>query len=117
DFASRLIRIRLGEITDAARRTEADVARAWAKAHPAVLAGLLDLAVDVLKELPRVQMAGMPRMADFARVLAALDTVAGTSGMARYTEAMEDLLTDVIDSDPLAVAVRDGITAPWKGTT
>jgi hypothetical protein len=117
DFASRLIRIRLNEIADADRRTEADVAAAWQAAHPVVLAGLLDLAAGVLAVLPDVQMDGMPRMADFARLLTALDGVAGTSGMARYTEAMEDLLTDVLDSDPVAVAVRDGITEPWKGTT
>jgi hypothetical protein len=117
DFASRLIRLRLTGIPDTARRTEAEISSAWEQAHPVVLAGLLDLAVMVAARVPHVRMAGMPRMADFARLLTALDAVAGTTGMARYTEAMEDLLSDVIDSDPVAVAVRDGIISPWSGTT
>jgi hypothetical protein len=45
------------------------------EAHPVALGGLLDLTAAVLARLPDVRLDRRPRMADYARVLAAVDQV------------------------------------------
>lgn len=117
DLADRLLPISLERIDPAARRGEdaqllADAERA------AVLGGLLDLAVSVLAALPSVRLARLPRMADFARLLAALDAVTGWQTLAHYTGQAAGLAEWVIESDPLAAAVRDLLdrAGGWSGT-
>jgi hypothetical protein len=68
DLADRTITVHLERISEAARRTDGEVRRAFADAHPRILAGLLDMVVmglggleDVRKERRR-----LPLMADFA---------------------------------------------------
>lgn len=79
------------------RRSEYDLAEAWAEAHPYVLGALLDLAAAVHHRLPAVAVADMPRMADFAKVLVAVDKVLGTKGMARYRERSKRVAADTLD--------------------
>jgi len=45
--------------------------------RPAVLGALFDVLACVLAVLPGVRLESMPRMADFARVLAAVDETQG----------------------------------------
>lgn len=61
------------------RRYDADLAEAWEDAHPRILGALLDLAAQVLKVLPHVVLPDPPRIADFARILAAVDQITGTT--------------------------------------
>jgi hypothetical protein len=70
----------------------------------------------VLKALPDVRLADPPRMADFARVLAAVDHVLGTSGVATYKSLAGDLAADAVASDSVLSAIRDTIREPWEGT-
>jgi integrase len=77
DLAERLLTIELHTIPDRRRREEAELDRAFRQAHPAILASLFDLLVKVLRVLPDVTLTHRPRMADFARVLAAVDHVTG----------------------------------------
>ena len=58
----------------------------WAAAMPHILGGLLDLAADIHKRLPSIEVEKLPRMADYALVLAAIDEVLGTNGLERYRE-------------------------------
>lgn len=69
--------------------------------------------------LPRVKLDRYPRMADFARVLAAVDKVLGTNALDAYRGQGARLAEDVIESDPVAAAVykpaqtdRDGPARP-----
>jgi len=52
DLANRCISFRLAEVTE--RKTETELREAFAKAHPKILAGLLDATVDGLRRLPEV---------------------------------------------------------------
>ncbi len=105
DLAERLLTIELRLIPDSARREEADLDAAYTAAHPAILASLFDLLADVLKVLPDVVLTERPRMADFARVLAAVDQVAGWSTLESYKDTARDAVADVLDGEPFAKAV------------
>ncbi|MFC5719853.1 ATP-binding protein [Streptomyces gamaensis] len=105
DLAERLLTIELQLIPDHKRREEAELDRAYAEAHPAILASLFDLLAKVLKALPDVELDERPRMADFARVLAAVDHVTGWSTLDSYKSTAADAVADVLDGEPFAQAV------------
>jgi hypothetical protein len=86
------------------RRREDELAESWHKAKPHVLGGLLELAAQALARLPAVKVDDMPRMADFAAVLAAVDLVLGTRGLARYQERSKRIAADTLD-DPFIGAL------------
>jgi hypothetical protein len=114
DLAERLLTVELHRITE--RRYDADLSRAWADAHPRILGALLDLAAQVLKLLPDVVLPDPPRMADFARVLAAVDQVLGTSGLDTYARLASDLAADAVTGDPVLSAITETIQTQWTGT-
>ena len=76
----------LDRIDDDARLTETELNEQWQKAYPTILGGLLVTSGDVMRLLPSVRLATSPRMADFARILAAVDQLCGTNGLERYAE-------------------------------
>ena len=105
DLAERLLTIELHTIPDRERREEAEMDRAYADAHPGILASLFDLLSEVLKVLPDVELTERPRMADFARVLAAVDQVRGWKTLESYKATARDAVADVLDGEPFAQAV------------
>lgn len=105
DLAERLLTIELLLIPDHKRREEAELDAAYAEAHAAILASLFDLLADVLQVLPDVQLTERPRMADFARVLAAVDKVKGWETLQTYKASARDAVADVLDGEPFAQAV------------
>ncbi len=118
DLAERILPLELTRIDPTRRRTDAEIAAAYDAARPAVLAALLDLLSQVLAALPAVQVTELPRMADFARILAALDSVTGWTTLADYTAAAVDLAATVLADDPVADAVRRHLAkvGAWSGT-
>ncbi|MCP2336986.1 ATP-binding protein [Actinomadura rupiterrae] len=105
DLAERLLTLELNLIPDHARREEAELDAAYRDAHPAILASLFDLLAEVLKALPDVELTHRPRMADFARVLAATDHVTGWHTLDTYAAGARDAVADVLDGDPFAQAL------------
>ncbi|MEU6567307.1 ATP-binding protein [Streptomyces parvulus] len=105
DLAERLVTIELHTIPDAKRREENEMDQAYADAHAAILASLFDLLAEVLKVLPDVVLTERPRMADFARILAAVDKVQGWTTMDSYKASARDAVADVLDGEPFAQAV------------
>jgi len=118
DLAERLLVIELQPILDTGRRPEAAVRAAYADARPAILASLLDLLALVLGELPGLSMDRMPRMADFARVLKAIDTVQQWTTLDDYLSASTDVAADVLEGDIFANAViaLANRAREWQGT-
>lgn len=102
DLAERSLWVTLGRIDPSQRRTEREVDRAWASEYGSLFGGLVSLVVAVLAEMPHVQLQEMPRMADFAEVLAAVDKVNAGSGLPRYIEAQATLLADIAEVDVFA---------------
>lgn len=119
DLADRLVRVGLERIDQSDRRTDAEVTERLAEAAPRIFGALLDIVAHVLEVLPTVKLATMPRMADYARVLAAIDQVTGLDCLPRYLALGTELMADVVDDDPVAVAVRDLTErrgGRWSGT-
>ena len=114
DLADRLVEVEalpMGE-----RRSEEELDEAWRQAHPYVLGALLDLAAQVLAVLPDITREGLPRMADFARIMLALDAIWDSKGYARYTE--QSLITSerVAEGDVVCIEVIKRITEKWTGS-
>lgn len=66
-----------------------------------------------------VTLDTLPRMADFARVLAAVDKVTGGNSLNTYLNQRGRIAGDVIEADPVALSVvklieHDGL---WSGTS
>lgn len=96
DLAERIAAADLARIEEGARRAEADITAAWEQARPAIMGSLLDLAAKVHDLLPRVKVDKLPRMADFALVLAAVDQVMGTNGLERYRDRSRKIAADTL---------------------
>lgn len=111
DLAERLLTIELHTIPDRNRREEAELDRAYRDAHPSILASLFDLLAEVLRVLPDVELTHRPRMADFARVLAAVDHVTGWDTQGSYRATAADAVADVLEGEPFARAVVDLVRA------
>jgi hypothetical protein len=116
DLADRLLALELERIPDARRASDEDLFASWRAAQPVALGGLLDVAVKVLAVLPGVRRSQLPRMADFARVLLAVDEVLDSKGYASYAEEAGRTAEQVADADSVTVAIREHVTRPWSGT-
>lgn len=118
DLAERVLMVELQLIDGNRRRSEEELDAAFAEARPAVLGGLLDLLAGVLEVLPSVRLDSMPRMADFARVLAAVDQVTGWQTLTDYLAASSNVASDALEGDLFGSAVADLVTqaGAWTGT-
>jgi len=118
DLAERLLPVELDPISPQNRRTDDELNAAFEPARPAVLGALLDLTAKVLKLLPTVKVERLPRLADFAKILAALDQATGWNTLADFTELADEITATVIEADPFADAVRTLIRTrgEWTGT-
>lgn len=56
--------------------------------------------------LPSVRLASKPRMADFARIVAAVDAMLGTDGLTAYLEKQGALAADSLSADPFIEAIQ-----------
>ena len=66
DLMDRSLLFRLPQIKEESRQTEAAFWKRFHAALPRILGGLLTALSGVLREQPRVRLASLPRMADFA---------------------------------------------------
>lgn len=104
DLAERLLRMQLKRPEK--RRDETELAAQWQRDRPRILGALLTLAADVLHRLPSVEVVDPPRMADYARVLAGVDEVQGTSGLSRYREQSRLMAADTLDDSFIAALIE-----------
>ncbi|MGO9079904.1 MAG: hypothetical protein ACLQDY_12800 [Streptosporangiaceae bacterium] len=114
DLADRMLPVDLDVITEQTRLTEEDLWPAWRDAHPAILGALLTLAAAVMDRLPSVQLPSKPRMADFARIVAAVDLILSTNGLPRYVRRGADLAADGLSGDSFAVRMQ-AVIKPERG--
>ena len=117
DLADRTIAITLDLIPDEERLDEETFWPEWAAAHPQLLGALLDLAARVMARLPAVRLSRKPRMADFARILAAVDAELGTSAFDRYIQQAANLAAEGLSGDSFASRIREVVTASFEGTS
>jgi hypothetical protein len=121
DLADRLLPVDLAVITEEHRRAEEDLWPSWRQIHPLVLGALLDLVSQIMAALPRVRLERKPRMADFARIVAAVgqvvDTEESRSALARYVGRGADLAADGLSGNSFAVTITRNIASEFYGTS
>ncbi|MFI9211543.1 ATP-binding protein [Streptomyces sp. NPDC053253] len=118
DLAERLLMLDLQLIEPEQRRTEEELATAFETIRPAVLGSLFDLLAAVLAVLPNVKLDSLPRMADFARVLAAVDQVMEWNTLDDYLAASANIAGDALEGDPFGSALATLVEqcGTWTGT-
>lgn len=115
DLADRTILVTLDRIDESARRTESDLNRGWDNLRARLFGVLCAEVAGVAGVLSDLRLATAPRMADFARILAALDQRHGTDGLRRYSEQATTMAEDVIAGSPFLAELAT-ITTEIFGT-
>lgn len=110
DLADRLLLIQLPVIPDEERKSDKDLDSFWKEIYPEAIASLLDLAARVHAHVKNVELAKLPRMADFAKVLKALDEIEGTNSLELYLEGIGSLAATTVESDEFLVAITKVVT-------
>jgi hypothetical protein len=113
DLGDRLVLVDLETIGK--RRSETALLDQHKKMRPRILGALCTLLSRVLRTLPTVHLEEMPRMADFACVLAALDEIRGTRSLVTYLGQRERIADDIVEGDPVASMVAEWLEAT-RGT-
>lgn len=122
DLLSRCVLIELPVIEPQQRASEQALLSLWEGARPRVFGALLDALAAAMRELPAVDLAELPRMADFAKLAVAAGRAAG------YTA--EDFLEayrgnemaghqTALEGSPLCAALcklLDAEPRRWQGT-
>ncbi|PCJ91190.1 MAG: hypothetical protein COA50_16820 [Flavobacteriaceae bacterium] len=121
DLADRSIIVTLPVICNTARQTEAEFWKAFNKAAPQILAGLLDAVSVAIGGIGSVRLPEAPRMADFAKWVTAAEPALGwTHGafMESYAANRQSVEDAAIEGNPFAEAILTLITdrGPWNGT-
>ncbi len=118
DLAERVLLLDLQLIDSHRRRSEEELDATFAVDRPAVLAALFDVLACALAVLPSVRLQSMPRMADFARVLAAVDQTQGWRTLDDYLATSANVATDAMEGDPFAMAIAALVdqAGTWQGT-
>ena len=116
DLAERLVLVNVNRISERSRLTETKLAKRWTEQYPLLFGALLDLVAGLAGILPSVRLDSSPRMADFALVVAGVDRMLGTGGLARFAEQARTMAEDSLDADPFLAAMRTGLHTPFTGT-
>ena len=120
DLADRAILLMLEPIPEERRRPEQELWAAFEEERPSILGVLLDAVVEGLKRLPKTRLEKLPRMADFALWATACETALWPAGTFRsaYCRNCDEAVEGVIDTDPIAAAVRAVMATRtvWTGT-
>jgi hypothetical protein len=111
DALERLVLVELERVAETDRRAESDLWSEFNRLHGRILGALLDDIAGVLEHLPaaRAEATELPRMADYALILAALDRHADLDDVAGfadvYKRSVRSVLADRAQSDPLTTAL------------
>jgi len=120
DLGERSLFLVLEPIPDDQRRPEAKLWAAFEAVRPSILGALLDAVVMGLARLRDTKLEKLPRMADFALWATACETALWPAGTfaAAYDRNRSEAVLDVLDADPVAVALLTMMDkrAEWTGT-
>jgi hypothetical protein len=105
DLGDRLVLLELLPISEDQRLDEEELNTRFDQAQPSIVGGLYDLTSQVLKVLPEIHLDRKPRMADFARVLVAVEQVTGLAAPERYAGVRTGVTDMVLESDQVGTAL------------
>jgi hypothetical protein len=122
DLADRSLFLHLPPINSGQRREEREFWSSFEQLQPRILGGLLDVITGACRELPSVQIADLPRMADFARFGEAVGRAMGSppnTFLSAYLGNRKDASASSLEDSVVAGVVLDFLTnEAWetKGT-
>jgi len=120
DLADRSAKLTLARISDHDRREEADILSEFARLQPQVLGALYDAVACALERSDSVILDRSPRMADAARWITAAEPALGWRHgrfLAAFERALNESNAAVVESDAIALAVREFATSDdWRGS-
>jgi hypothetical protein len=117
DLLDRALVVTLDPIDDMQRKSEAALETAFAAAHPAILAALLDAVSTALANEATTTLGSLPRMADFATWMTAASPALGWHEgefMTAYQSNRDEAIEAVLEGD-LIVDTLKGLALPWTG--
>lgn len=120
DLADRAITVALRRIPDDLRRPESVVRAKFEALRPALLGALLDAVVAGLRDQDTIALPGLPRMADFARLVAAAESALpwpqGTF-LTAYAGVQAATASNLLDGDEFAATLRALVVerGAWTG--
>ena len=108
DLADRALIVRLAPIAETDRRIELDLWADFEEARPRILGALLQGLCEGFRQLPKVKLRRLPRMADFATWSAACEGAFWSAGtfMAAYDKALASATEDVLEDSSVWPALR-----------
>lgn len=116
DLLDRIIPLYLPVINSEHRKAESDLEKEWQAVYPHLFGALLDLCSQILKVLPSINLSSLPRMADFAIILAAYDAVTGEESLKTYISQISSSATSAIEGDKFLDALQKHLTGGWVGS-
>ncbi len=121
DLTDRAVVLKLSPIPDEKRMSEVEFWSAFETLQPRILGALLNAVSCALRRISAVKLDCKPRMVDFALwVTAAEEALGWPDGafMEAYAENRAIAVETSIESDPVAVAVKElaHANADWDGT-
>lgn len=121
DLADRSVIINLPVIPEESRRTEAELYRDFEEARPRIFGAILDAVSAALRNLPTVDLHGLPRMADFAKWATAAETACGLepgSFVESYYKNRDEAVHMTIQADTVSTAIESLMEyrGEWEGT-
>lgn len=121
DLTDRALVVTLDPIPDNARIREDEFWAKFERARPALFGALLDAVALALREAPRLELRGLPRMADFAQFAAAAAPAYGATAegfLEAYRRNRREAMSAGLEGSPVGTAVRLLIDArgAWSGT-
>lgn len=102
DLADRMVFFSMEALGSSRRRAEAELEDELRSLLPGALGGLLTLTSRVLGRLDSVELAEPSRMADFERILVAIDQTTGWRTAVTYRDQRRSLAAEVAADDPVA---------------
>jgi hypothetical protein len=119
DLSERVCHLTQNKIDGATRKFKEDLDADYEQARPLILGRLLDMVAHGLRHLPTTKVDRLPRMADFARWIAACETAEWEAGtFARAYAANRASLVDVsMEADAVATAIVElvEVAGEWSG--
>jgi Bifunctional DNA primase/polymerase, N-terminal/Primase C terminal 1 (PriCT-1) len=120
DLLDRAVTLTLPPIPDEWRRDEDELWRLYEEMRPRVLGALLGAVSTALKRLPGTQLAGKPRMADFALWATASEPALGLpegAFLRAYQGNRAESNQAALDSSPVVKYLLQLVgREPWSGT-
>ncbi|WP_146451981.1 ATP-binding protein [Bythopirellula polymerisocia] len=124
DLGDRVLLVDLESIGEVERRTKTEIDLLFKAAKPRIFGAILDLLAKVLQVLPNIHLEKLPRMADFAKLLAAVDQVNDDRdkndnlSLDIYLGQRDRIAETVIESDDVAIAIQAlaETEGTWTGT-